>query len=160
MPPRHHRDALGLIGDPWRLAGRARRNRSFQPSVRGRVSHLRTLGKERPVADDLDLMRGTLDLFVLKTLSWGPMHGLAIVRWIETVSRAELQVEEGALYPALHRMEQKGWLAADWGISENNRRARFYRLTARGRRQLATNLSMWQRYMKAASLVLSTAPGR
>jgi transcriptional regulator len=112
------------------------------------------------VADDLDLMRGTLDLFVLKTLSWGPMHGLAIVRWIETVSRAELQVEEGALYPALHRMEQKGWLAADWGISENNRRARFYRLTARGRRQLATNLSMWQRYMKAASLVLSTAPGR
>lgn len=112
------------------------------------------------MADDLDLMRGTLDLFVLKTLSWGPMHGLAIVRWIETASRAELQVEEGALYPALHRMEQKGWLAADWGISENNRRARFYRLTARGRRQLATNLSVWQRYMKAASLVLSTVPAR
>jgi transcriptional regulator len=112
------------------------------------------------VADDLDLMRGTLDLFILRTLSWGPMHGLAIVRWIETVTRAELQVEEGALYPALHRMEQKGWLAADWGVTENNRRAKFYRLTPRGRKQLTTHLSLWQRYVSAASLVLSTEPSR
>ena len=112
------------------------------------------------MADDLDLMRGTLDLFILRTLSWGPMHGLAIVRWIESVTRAELQVEEGALYPSLHRMEQKGWLTADWGVTENNRRAKFYRLTARGRKQLTTHLSLWQRYVSAASLVLSTEPAR
>ena len=91
------------------------------------------------MADDLDLMRGTLDLFVLKALSWGPMHGLAVVRWLETVTRSELQVEEGALYPALHRMEQKGWLSAEWGVTENNRRAKFYRLTARGRKQLVSH---------------------
>lgn len=107
------------------------------------------------MADDLDLMRGTLDLFVLKTLSWGPMHGLAILRWIVSATHSELQVEEGALYPALHRMEQKGWLAADWGVTENNRRAKFYRLTARGRRQLAVHQSTWERYVNAASLVLS-----
>jgi transcriptional regulator len=112
------------------------------------------------VADELDLMRGTLDLFVLKTLSWGPMHGLAIVRWLENVTQSQLQVEEGALYPALHRMEQKGWLAADWGVTENNRRARFYRLTARGRRQLVTHRSLWERYVSAATLVLSAEPNR
>jgi transcriptional regulator len=112
------------------------------------------------VADDLDLMRGTLDLFVLKTLSWGPMHGLAVVRWIESVTRSELQVEEGALYPALHRMEQKGWLSAEWGVTENNRRAKFYRLTARGRKQLVSNLSTWERYVSAASLVLSAESPR
>lgn len=112
------------------------------------------------MADELDLMRGTLDLFVLKTLSWGPMHGLAIVRWLENVTQSQLQVEEGALYPALHRMEQKGWLAADWGVTENNRRARFYRLTARGRKQLATHRSLWERYVSAATLVLSAEPNR
>lgn len=106
------------------------------------------------MADDLDLMRGTLDLFILKALSWGPMHGLAVVRWIENTTRSELQVEEGALYPALHRMEQKGWLSAEWGVTENNRRAKFYKLTARGRRQLTSQLSLWQRYVKAASLIL------
>lgn len=106
------------------------------------------------MADDLDLIRGTLDLFILKALTWGPMHGLAVVRWIETTTRSELQVEEGALYPALHRMEQKGWLSAEWGVTENSRRAKFYKLTARGRRQLTTQLSTWQRYVKAASLIL------
>jgi transcriptional regulator len=107
------------------------------------------------VSDDLDLMRGTLDLFVLKTLTWGPMHGLAVLRWIEGVTHSALQIEEGALYPALHRMEQKGWLSAEWGVTENNRRAKFYRLTARGRRQFTTNLSIWERYISAAALVLS-----
>lgn len=104
--------------------------------------------------NDLDLVRGTLDLFVLKTLSWGPMHGLAILRWIEGVTDERLQIEEGALYPALHRMEQKGWLAAEWGVTEQNRRAKFYRLTPGGRRQFATHLSTWQRYIKAAAMVL------
>lgn len=107
------------------------------------------------MADDLDLMRGTLDLFVLKTLTWGPMHGLAILRWIEQATHSALQVEEGALYPALHRMEQKGWLSSEWGLSENNRRARYYTLTAAGRRQFTTHLSLWQRYVRAASQLLA-----
>lgn len=112
------------------------------------------------MAEDLDLVRGTLDLFVLKTLTWGPRHGLAILRWIETVTESELQVEEGALYPALHRMEQKGWLAAEWGVSENNRRAKYYRLTPKGRRQYAENLSLWRRYVNAASLLLASENGQ
>lgn len=106
----------------------------------------------------MDLVRGTLDLLVLETLRWGPMHGLGVLRWIERTTHERLQVEEGALYPALHRMEQKGWLAADWGISENNRKAKFYRLTAAGRRQLAAERSRWQRYTEAVHLVL-TAEG-
>ncbi len=108
--------------------------------------------------DDLDLLRGTLDLLILKTLSWGPMHGLAVLRWIEDTTRQRLQVEEGALYPALHRLEARGWLDAEWGITERNRRAKFYRLTAAGRRQLAAEVSKWSRYSEAVGLVLD-APG-
>ena len=107
------------------------------------------------MADELELLRGTLDLFILKTLTWGPMHGLAIVRWVERVSESRLQVEEGALYPALHRMEQKGWLEAEWGLTDQNRRAKFYRLTRRGRVQLAGQTSTWERYVRAASLILA-----
>lgn len=103
----------------------------------------------------MDLVRGTLDLLVLKTLSWGPMHGLGVLRWIERTTHERLQVEEGALYPALHRMERKGWLAADWGVTENNRKARYYRLTAAGRQQLAAESSRWTRYTEAVHLVLS-----
>lgn len=103
----------------------------------------------------MDLVRGTLDLLVLKTLSWGPMHGLGVLRWIERTTHERLQVEEGALYPALHRMEQKGWLAAEWGISENNRKAKFYRLTPAGRRQLVAEHSRWARYTEAVRLVLA-----
>jgi transcriptional regulator len=104
---------------------------------------------------DLDLLRGTLDLLVLKTLSWGPMHGLGVLRWIEQTTRERLQIEEGALYPALHRLERKGWLAADWGITERNRKAKFYRLTAAGRRQLAAEVTKWSRYTEAVGLVLA-----
>lgn len=103
----------------------------------------------------MDLIRGTLDLLVLKTLSWGPMHGLGVLRWIEATTGERLQVEEGALYPALHRMEQKGWLAAEWGVSENNRKAKYYRLTPAGRRQLAHEQSRWATYTHAVHLVLS-----
>jgi transcriptional regulator len=110
--------------------------------------------------DDLDLIRGTFDLLILKALSWGPMHGLAVLRWIENGSRRSLQIEEGALYPALHRMEQKRWLTSDWGYTEQSRRARYYRLTAAGRRQLAAELSRWSRYTEAMTLVLSAEPAR
>jgi PadR family transcriptional regulator PadR len=106
-------------------------------------------------ADDLDLVRGTLDLLILKTLSWGPMHGLAVLRWIEQTTKDELRIEEGALYPALHRMEDKGWLDAEWGYTERNRKAKFYRLTARGRKQLASELDRWSRYTSVVGLVLT-----
>jgi PadR family transcriptional regulator, regulatory protein PadR len=108
-------------------------------------------------APDLELLRGTLDLLILKTLSWGPMHGLAVIRWIEEVSRQELQVEEGALYPALHRMEQKRWLDAEWGYTDTNRRAKYYRLSPLGRRQLTAELSKWSRYTQAVGHVLAAA---
>lgn len=104
---------------------------------------------------ELDLVRGTLDLLVLKALSWGPMHGLGVLRWIEQTTRDQLLIEEGALYPALHRMEEKGWLDAEWGYTERNRRAKFYRLSARGRRQLASELTRWSRYTSAVGLILA-----
>jgi transcriptional regulator len=108
---------------------------------------------------ELDLVRGTLDLLVLKTLSWGPMHGLAVLRWIEGTTQEQLQIEEGALYPALHRMEDKGWLEAEWGLTERNRRAKFYRLTAKGRKQLTAELTRWTRYTSVVSLVIDARQG-
>src|SRR5882724_9727223 len=106
----------------------------------------------------LDLVRGTLDLLILKTLSWGPMHGLAVLRWIEQTTRDQLQIEEGALYPALHRMEDKGWLDADWGYTDRNRKAKFYRLTAKGRKHLAAELSRWEQYTSVVGLVVNARP--
>ena len=110
-----------------------------------------------PTAPELDLVRGTFDLIILKTLSWGPMHGLGVLRWIEEVTEQRLQVEEGALYPALHRLEQRGWLDAEWGYTENNRKAKYYRLTALGRRQLTAELSKWERYTEAVGMIVSAA---
>ena len=107
---------------------------------------------------EIDLVRGTLDLLILKTLSWGPMHGLAVLRWIEQATKDQLQIEEGALYPALHRMEEKGWLDAEWGYTDKNRKAKFYRLNAHGRKQLASELSRWARYTSVVGLVI-TAQG-
>lgn len=98
---------------------------------------------------DLELIRGTFDLIILKTLAWGPMHGLGVLRWIETVTEQRLMIEEGALYPALHRLEQRGWVTAEWGYSESNRKAKYYRLTPRGRKQLTAELSRWARYTEA-----------
>ena len=108
----------------------------------------------RPV---VELLPGTLDLLVLKTLAWGPTHGLGVLRSIENVTHGELLIEEGALYPALHRLEERGWLDAEWGITEKNRRAKFYRLTAAGRRQLAAEVSRWSRYANVVQLVLNAA---
>ena|ERR1700709_8505 len=105
----------------------------------------------------MDLLQGTLDVLILKTLSWGPLHGYAVVRWISRQTEDALCIEEGALYPALHRMEQRGWIEAEWGVSENNRRAKFYRLTGEGRRQLQAEAISWQRYAEAVGKVLHTA---
>lgn len=102
------------------------------------------------------LLQGTVELLVLKTLSWGPMHGYGIASWIESVTSDVLQVEEGSLYPALYRMAAKGWITAEWGLSENNRRAKYYRLTAEGRRQLRKQLSGWQRFAAAVNTAITS----
>ncbi len=105
-------------------------------------------------SDNLELVKGSLDVLILKTLSRGPAHGYAISRWLRQVTKDDFQVEEGALYPALHRLEQRGWIASEWGISENNRRARFYRLTARGARELERESTAWRRFSRAMGRVL------
>jgi len=105
----------------------------------------------------MDLLQGTLDVLILKALSWGPLHGYAVVRWITQRTDDVLRIEEGALYPALHRMEQREWIEAEWGVSENNRRAKFYRLTETGRRQLHSESESWRRYAEAVGKVLATA---
>lgn len=106
---------------------------------------------------DLDLLRGTLDLLILKALTWGPRHGYAVTSWIRDTTRGELDVEDGALYQALYRLEQRGWLAAEWGLSENNRKAKYYALTAAGRRQLKAQATTWERYARAVGRVLREA---
>jgi transcriptional regulator len=108
----------------------------------------------------VELLKGTLDLMILKTLSWGPTHGYGIARWIEHCTDDVLQVEEGSLYPALYRLEENGLIAAEWGISEHNRRAKFYRLTAAGRKQLAASQTYWSRFAGAVTKVLEIAPAR
>lgn len=109
------------------------------------------------VPEDLDLVQGTLDVLILKTLSWGPRHGYAVARWLHDTSGDVLRVEEGALYPALHRLERRGWIESEWGLSENNRRAKYYQLTRQGRQQLRAKSSSWTRYAGAVSKVLSAA---
>lgn len=104
-----------------------------------------------------DLLQGTLTLLVLKTLVRGPLHGYGITCHIQMISKDMLRVEEGSLYPALHRMEQDGWVNAEWGMSENNRRARFYHLTAAGRKQLAEEEKNWARLTEAVAQVLQFA---
>ena len=106
---------------------------------------------------ELNVLRGSLDLLILKALSWGPRHGYAVVEWIEQATDATFLIEEGTLYPALHRLERKGWVAAEWGVSDNNRRAKFYRLTAQGRTQLGSEAPLWHRYADAIARALRTA---
>jgi transcriptional regulator len=104
-----------------------------------------------------ELLQGTLDLLILKTLSGGPLHGYAIVQRIQQRSHDVLVVEEGSLYPCLYRMEEKGWIIAEWGKSENNRRAKFYTLTRAGRKQLDAETETWERLHRAITLVLAGA---
>jgi PadR family transcriptional regulator PadR len=101
-----------------------------------------------------DLLHGTLDVLVLKTLSWGPMHGYAVGRWIEERTRNELEIVDAALYKSLHRLEQGGAIASEWGVSDNNRRAKYYSLTARGRAMLRADADTWRRYATAVYRVL------
>ncbi|HEX5439166.1 MAG TPA: PadR family transcriptional regulator [Gemmatimonadaceae bacterium] len=103
-----------------------------------------------------ELLQGTLDLLILKTLASGPMHGWGVSQRIQQLSRDVLHVRQGALYPALHRLEDRGWISAAWGTSENNRRARYYRLTAAGRRRLAHETDSWQRYATAVHWILQS----
>jgi PadR family transcriptional regulator PadR len=110
------------------------------------------MGKGKP-----DVLQGTLDLLILKTLSRGRQHGYGIAVHIQTVSGEALRVEEGSLYPALHRMEQDGWIRSEWGVSGNNRKARFYELSAAGRRQLAAEEKKWQHVTAAVATVLNFA---
>lgn len=104
--------------------------------------------------DKLDLPQGTLDLLILKALSLGPMHGWAISERIHDVSRATLQIPQGSLYPALHRLERRGWIRAEWGASENNRKAKYYELTKVGLKQLEAEADDWARLIAAVALVL------
>jgi PadR family transcriptional regulator len=104
----------------------------------------------------IDLLQGTLDLIVLKTLSWGPMHGFGIARWVQRTTGDVLQVEEGSLYPALYRMENRGWIKATWALTENGRRAKYYRLTPAGKRQLTSETESWDRLTSAIGQIMST----
>ena len=104
----------------------------------------------------VSLLHGSLSVLVLKTLSWGPMHGFGIARWIQRLTDDALQLEEGTLYPALYRMENRGWIKAEWRTTENNRRAKYYRLTTVGRRQLAEESESFRRYSDVMSRVLSS----
>src|SRR6187551_2569898 len=106
------------------------------------------------------LLQGTLDLLVLRTLAWGPRHGYAVARWIRDTSEDVILVEDRALYLALHRLEENGLIESEWGLSENNRRARYYQLTAAGRRQLQTKAANWTRYVEAVFRILQAADGQ
>ena len=106
------------------------------------------------MSDQTDVLQGTLDLLIMRTIAQQPLHGWAIAQRIQVISEDLLRVQQGSLYPALHRLEHQGWIAAEWGASENNRRARFYSLTRDGRRQLTAEVSKWERLSAGVNLVL------
>jgi PadR family transcriptional regulator, regulatory protein PadR len=103
---------------------------------------------------DGGLLRGTLDVLILKALSWGPRHGYAVAEWIKVITDDEVLVEEGPLYTALHRLEKNGWLVAEWGYSENNRKAKYYQLSRTGKQQLRAEVTSWERYAAAVGKAL------
>ncbi len=108
-------------------------------------------------AKSLELLKGTVDVLILKTLSWNPMHGFSISNWIRDTTDGTLGLEDAALYQALHRLERKGWIEGEWGLSDNNRRAKYYHLTGKGRAQLKAQTAVWDRYAKAVFTVLGAA---
>jgi transcriptional regulator len=103
---------------------------------------------------EIDLLRSSLDLLVLKALSWGPMHGYGISEWIESATDDLLLLEEGTLYPALHRLDRRGWISAEWGVSDSNRRAKFYKLTTAGRARYRAEAAVWHRHADAIAVAL------
>jgi len=103
---------------------------------------------------ETDLLRSSLDLLILKALSWGPMHGYGISEWIEGATDSLLLLEEGTLYPALHRLERRGWISAEWGVSDNNRRAKFYKLSTAGRARFRVESSVWHTHAGAIAAAL------
>ncbi len=143
VPRRARGDAAPLTGGrrvPLRFYGkRASSHRNVMEAAMGRV----------------ELVRGTLDVMILKALAWGPKHGYAVTRWVADASGGKLDVVEGALYPALHRLERRDFVTSDWGLSENNRQARFYRITAVGRRALTSEVSAWEEYVALVGRVLA-----
>ena len=106
----------------------------------------------------VDLLQGTLDMLILKALTWGSMHGYGIVSWLEQMTDDALVVEEGSLYPALHRLAKRGWVTSEWGVSENNRRAKYYALTAAGRAQLRAEEKSWARFAAVVGRVMDAHP--
>jgi PadR family transcriptional regulator, regulatory protein PadR len=115
--------------------------------------------KERALATTTELLQGTLDLLILKAISLGPTHGYGVLLRIQQISRDKLQIQQGSLYPALYRLEQQGRVESEWDISDNNRRAKYYKLTAAGRRRLSEEVSYWKRLSSAIGLVLDAGPG-
>jgi PadR family transcriptional regulator, regulatory protein PadR len=109
------------------------------------------------VARELDVLQGTLDLLVLKALTWGPRHGYAIMGWLRDATGDQLRLEDAALYPALHRLEARGQIESEWGLSDNNRRAKYYRLTAAGQRALRAEVGTWNRYAAMVARVLAAS---
>lgn len=116
------------------------------------------MSSKRRNVERLEIMQGTLDLIILRTLRWGSKHGHGIAKFIQRTSGESFSIEHGSLYPALQRLLQEGWVAAEWGTSTNNRRARFYRLTAAGRKQLSAEHSKWDRFSEAIARILRPAP--
>jgi PadR family transcriptional regulator PadR len=112
---------------------------------------------KQPSEDRIELVYGSLDMLILRTLRWGPTHGHGIAKSIERMSDDMLKVEHGSLYPALQRLQQEGWITGEWGVSDKKQRARFYRLTATGRRQLVAETSRWERFVQAVTSVLHPA---
>jgi PadR family transcriptional regulator len=112
------------------------------------------------MAESLPLVKGTLDVLVLKALTWSPMHGFEVTSWLEARSGGSLTVQDSALYQALHRLEERGWVTAEWGVTANNQRARYYRLTKAGRARLAEETDQWVRYAKTVTGILTAASGR
>lgn len=110
------------------------------------------------MTDPLPLVKGTLDALVLRALTWAPMHGFEITSWLEDRTRGALGIDDSALYQALHRMEERGWITTEWGITENNRRARYYSLTKSGRAHLAAETKRWVRYADIVTAVLTANP--
>jgi transcriptional regulator len=110
-----------------------------------------------PTNADLEFKRGAIELLVLKSVSWGPMHGYAIAKWIQDTTDDALRVEEGSLYPALHRLVKRGWLKSEWGISEANQRAKYYQLTAAGKAQLSREQDRWSQLVHAIGRIMNPA---